>query len=96
MSTIEIANRAENEVQSCLLTATNVTSNVNIFKWWNSSKTIYPNVSALARKWLSCPATSVPSERVFSHYELVQTAKRNRLIGKAIKEHVMVYKKLAL
>ena len=50
---------------------------------------------ALARKWLSCPATSVASERVFSSCGLVQTAKRSRLLGKNIRNQVMIQKNLS-
>ena len=35
-------------------------------KWWQLNGVRYPCVSVLARKYLSIPATSVPSERAFS------------------------------
>ncbi|XP_077306275.1 E3 SUMO-protein ligase ZBED1-like [Lithobates pipiens] len=34
--------------------------------WWKTHKEQYPRLSALARKYLCIPATSSPSERVFS------------------------------
>ena len=86
---------AENEVQSYLLASNGVGRKTDIFAWWIKSKASFPNVAALARQWLSCPATSVASERVFSSCGLVQTAKRSRLLGKNIRNQVMIQKNLS-
>ena len=34
--------------------------------WWKTNAPRYPLVSIIARKFLCIPATSVPSERIFS------------------------------
>ena len=65
---------AETEVQSYLLGSNGVTHKTDIFVWWNKLKTSFPNVAALAQKWLSCLAASVASKKVFSSCGLVQTA----------------------
>ena len=49
------------------------------------------NVAVVARKWLSVPATSTPSERVFSICGIVNTAKRSRLSGKSIENQVFIH-----
>lgn len=49
-------------------------------EWWNTNAYKYPNIAPHVRKYLSCPATSVYSERVFSEAGDVYEAKRNLLI----------------
>ena len=49
------------------------------FTWWSENKNRYPKLSRLARKYLSSPPTSVPSERVFSSAGYIYCEKRNRL-----------------
>jgi hypothetical protein len=35
--------------------------------WWRENKHLYLNIAWTAHKWLCVPATSTPSERVFSN-----------------------------
>ncbi|XP_052126662.1 zinc finger BED domain-containing protein 4-like, partial [Frankliniella occidentalis] len=48
---------------------------------WEDLKDLYPNVCAVALRFLPLLATSVPSERLFSHAGLIATQLRNRLSG---------------
>ncbi len=50
------------------------------FSWWQKEgKRKFPHLFSLAMKYLSIPATSVPSERVFSAAGEVISKKRNRI-----------------
>lgn len=51
----------------------------DILKFWNKHQDIYPNLTKMARDFLSTAATSVPSERLFSQVGLVLRKHRNRL-----------------
>lgn len=52
----------------------------NVFEWWRSQQFIYPKLTKLARMYLSIPATSVPSERVFSVAGNLVTSRRESLL----------------
>ena len=47
--------------------------------WWAENHKSYPLVAEIARRLLAIPATSVPSERLFSKDGDVITKKRNHL-----------------
>ena len=64
--------------------------------WWRENICKFPNVGAVARKWLSVPATSTPSERIFSICGIVNSAKRSSLAGKSIENQVFVHNNKAL
>jgi hypothetical protein len=52
---------------------------INLLDWWNSKSVAFPYLAKLAKIYLCIPATSVPSERLFSTAGNVITDKRNRL-----------------
>ena len=47
--------------------------------WWKSSAGRYMNLGKLVIKYLAVPATSAPSERIWSRAARVPTVKRNRM-----------------
>jgi hypothetical protein len=47
--------------------------------WWKSNSTQFPIIAKIARKFLCIPATSAPSERVFSVAGLVISKLRSHL-----------------
>ncbi|XP_063436604.1 E3 SUMO-protein ligase ZBED1-like [Mytilus trossulus] len=67
----------ELELQSYLLDKSDF--NKSPLEWWSENKTKYPRLSIIAKRVLAVPATSVPSERIFSCAGLVVTKLRNRL-----------------
>ena len=66
-------------------------SKLDPLDWWQENKTKYPHIAVLARKWLSVPATSTPSKRVFSICGIVNTAKRSKMNGKSIENQVLIH-----
>ncbi len=53
--------------------------------WWNKNKDCFPNISKMAFDYITIPATSVPSEQVFSRAGDLITKKRNRLEKKQLR-----------
>ena len=47
--------------------------------WWKTKQLKFPTVAKLAKKYLSIPATSASSERIFSKARRIITGDRNRL-----------------
>ena len=56
----------------------------NILKWWKENEKYFPNMSTVAKKYLCIPATSVPSERVFSKAGEIVSARRSRIKSKNV------------
>ena len=42
----------------------------DVMEWWSDNEEKFPNIAKLARKYLAIPASSAPSERVFSQMKL--------------------------
>lgn len=59
------AEKIETELKSYLLTP-GVDPDTNPLEWWKRHQPNFPRLSVLAKKYLSIPATSASSERVFS------------------------------
>jgi hypothetical protein len=62
--------------------------------WWRDRKTKYPLLSELARALLCIPATSVPSERVFSTAGDILTSQRANLKGKHVDTLIFLKKNM--
>jgi hypothetical protein len=56
----------------------------NVFEWWSQKQANYPTLFEIAKKFMYVPATSAPSERVFSYAGLILNQKRSCLKGKHV------------
>ena len=52
---------------------------IDPLKWWQTHTLSFPTLSVIARKYLCIPATSAPSERVFSVAGLAISKQRSKL-----------------
>lgn len=54
-------------------------SNIDPLTWWKENEVKFPRTAIIAKRALAVPATSVPSERIFSATGLLINKLRNRL-----------------
>jgi hypothetical protein len=63
-------------------------------QWWRDNAALYPTMVRLARRILCIPATSAPSERLFSTAGLTVTDKRANLDSERVSELVFLHDSL--
>ena len=63
-------------------------------EYWINHKNVYPHLFKLAQQFLCTPASSVPSERVFSTCGEVVSKKRNRLSPKSVEKIMFINQNL--
>ena len=62
----------------------------DVYQWFCGNQHSFPILSRMTRKYLSIPATSVPSERLFSDAGNQITSKRTRLSSKVVSQLLFV------
>ncbi|XP_076879095.1 E3 SUMO-protein ligase ZBED1-like [Brachyhypopomus gauderio] len=60
--------------------------------WWKTNEPTYPLIAKLAKRYLAIPATSVPSERVFSTAGDIVTASRSALTADNVDKLIFLAK----
>ena len=55
-------------------------ADLDALEWWKKHEKSYPKLAIMARKYLSIPATSVQSERLFSATGRLISKSRSRLL----------------
>ena len=63
----------------------------DVAAWWSTQTETYPRLSMLARVILAIPATSAPSERIFSTAGLTVNAKRSSLAPSTVDKVIFVH-----
>ena len=59
-------------------------------EWWKMHNTQFPTIAKLALKYLAIPASSAPSERVFSRAKLIQEHQRWSLPPQWLETSVLI------
>ena len=78
----------EDEFQKYLKQApffTNNLSEFNLLQWWKTHEASLPNMSLMAKDFLSVQSSSASSERMFSVCGNLLTKQRNRLSAKKLR-----------
>lgn len=70
---------AEKELDLYLTNPLPVQGRPTLLEWWRCNEGAYPRLAKLAKRYLCCPASSVPAERVFSLAGQLVNKKRSRL-----------------
>ncbi|XP_069105881.1 E3 SUMO-protein ligase ZBED1-like [Argopecten irradians] len=60
--------------------------------WWKEKEIFYPRVAKVAKKFLAIPASSVPSERVFSLAGNIVRKKRSQLSPENVDKMIFLHK----
>ena len=74
------------------LQTTEVDSDTDPLDWWRCHQTNFPRIAKLAQQYLCIPATSAPSERVFSTGGNIVTCHRAALKPDAVDRLVFLAK----
>lgn len=64
--------------------------------WWKTNESAYPLTAKLAKRYLAIPATSVPSERVFSTAGDIVTASRSALTAENVDKLIFLAKNMKI
>lgn len=68
--------------------------NCNVAEWWLNHKSVLHPLSEVALKYAMIPATSVPSERIFSKTGQIMSARRNRLLPDNLDTLIFLHKNM--
>lgn len=82
--------RVELEVGRYLTESATALEDDDPFDWWKAHANRFPVLASVARMWLGCAATSVPSERAFSTSGNIVTARRCSLAPALVRDLVFI------
>ncbi|KAL4478236.1 hypothetical protein ABPG72_016548 [Tetrahymena utriculariae] len=61
------------------------------FKWWKANQNKFKVLSTISRRYLCVPASSIPSERLFSKTGYILNKQRNKLKEKRLEKLVFLF-----
>merc|ERR1711867_175041 len=64
----------------------------NILKWWKCNRGLFPNLFKLVKVYLHIPATSVPSERIFSLAGYIVRSRRSNILPDKVNKYIFLKK----
>ena len=64
----------------------------NVVKWWQKNKAKYPCLFKAAQAYLHIPATSVPSERIFSLAGYMVRSRRSKILPRNVNQFIFLKK----
>lgn len=92
-SSVTIKDAVEAELSNYLLTPS-IDKEQDPLAWWKTHRVSFPHLAQLARRYLSIPATSSPSERLFSASGNIITCQRSSLKPAMVNRLVFLAKNL--
>jgi len=64
----------------------------NVLTWWRNNRGLFPNLFKLVKVYLHIPATSVPSERIFSLAGYIVRSRRSNILPVNVDKHIFLKK----
>lgn len=62
----------------------------NPLTWWARNEKSFPRIAVLALRYLAIPASTAPSERVFSHAKLITDRKRHAILPERLHKQLFL------
>ena len=66
----------------------------HLLEWWRARKTLYPCLAEAVKALLHTPATSVPSERIFSESGYIARARRSKILPRNLNRFIFIKKNM--
>ena len=65
---------------------------INVLSWWKKNKNQFPHIFQFVRSNLHIPATSVPSERIFSLAGYIVRDRRSKILSRNVNKAIFLKK----
>ena len=75
---------------TCILMKKEQKANIKLISWWQERKLEYPFLFKAVKAMLCTPATSVPSERIFSEAGYISHAKRSKILPVNLDKYLFI------